>query len=325
MKILITGVTGFAGCHLVSWLSQRQGSAVELFGVSRRGRWPAGFKQLKKCLRVLRFDWSSPRPLATLLRDLKPEAIFHLAGDTNVAGSFRAPSLAWKANWRTTFFLFEALRAWGGRPRVLLASSGAVYGQAEEVVTEQTELRPNSPYGASKAAADLLAGQVWRSDGIPTIRARLFNVCGPGLPPTLALGSFVQQIVAIERGRARPVLQTGKLSTARDYLHIRDVVRCYVELLQKGASRPAPRPGKKEDRSADRSRPAASGRRPAPARGRDEAGTRAGLEAGVRAQAGAGRNAGVRPPAGALAPLRHCRGKPYHTVMFLTSVRERRT
>lgn len=234
MRILITGVTGFAGCHLLSFLGETKLGKLRIVGLSRRGKFLPGFEHLSRTIRLERDDLQSVGHLLKLLRAEKPDRIFHFAGYTDAARSFREPAAAWQGNWRTAFTLFRAIQRWGARPRVLVASSAAVYGNSVDAVTEESTLLPVSPYGVSKAAADLLAGQAFLSDGIPTVRARLFNVCGPGLPSTFALGAFVSQIVAIERGQRPPVLKVGDLTAERDYLPIRVVVRAYWDLVEKG-------------------------------------------------------------------------------------------
>lgn len=234
MKTLITGATGFAGSHFLERCRARGDEASGLVGLSRTGDWLPGFRDLRAYVRLRRFDWTSVARLKAILKQEQPDRILHLAGYTDPAGSFRDPAAAWEGNWRTTFTLLEAIKSWGGRPRALFASSGAVYGQADGRITESAELRPNSPYGASKAAADLLCHQVWKSDGLHIIRARLFNVSGPGLPDTLALGQFVRQIVAIERGEQEPALKLGDLSAERDFLDIRDALAAFEALMEHG-------------------------------------------------------------------------------------------
>lgn len=232
MRILVTGANGFAGVHLLERL--RREPALELLGWSRSGQWLPGFADLEDAARLERIDWTDQADLRSRLLEFQPEAIFHLAGYSNPAASFREPEAAWAGNWHLTFRLLTALVDIGLKPRVLLASSGAIYGEAVGTITESTELRPGSPYATSKAAADLMAYQMHRSHGLPIIRARLFNVCGPGLPATFALGEFTRQLVAIERGEQEPILKHGNLEAERDYLDIRDVAEAYWQLLQHG-------------------------------------------------------------------------------------------
>src|SRR5439155_26103726 len=125
----------------------------------------------------------------------------------------------------------------GRRPRLLYVSSGLVYGDAgpgEQVCTEETPLKPASPYAASKAAADLLSYQQTRSPGLDVVRVRPFNQLGPGQSADYAVARFASEIVAVERGVKPHVELRGDLNARRDLTDARDMVRAYVRLLEVG-------------------------------------------------------------------------------------------
>lgn len=172
--------------------------------------------------------------LAELVRREAPEAIVHLAGYTHPGRSFSEPLAAWHGNLTLTLDLLAAVVQSGLRPRVLLVSSAAVYGEVAGTITEETPLAPLSPYGSSKAAMEALAQQVGQASRLPIVRVRTFNLCGPGLPIGFALGDFTRQLIDTERGLAEPVLKVGNLSAERDYLDVRDAVAGYGLLLEKG-------------------------------------------------------------------------------------------
>jgi GDP-4-dehydro-6-deoxy-D-mannose reductase len=160
-----------------------------------------------------------------------------LAGYAQVGQSFREPEAAWDGNLTATRRLYEAVARWGGRPRILFAGSGLVYGDGEEPGKPQDEgcvLRPTSPYASSKAAADLVSYQYTRNPGLDVVRARPFNHIGPTQSPQFAVAHFAKQLVAIERGVRPAVLETGNLSPQRDLTDVRDTVGAYVLLLEKG-------------------------------------------------------------------------------------------
>jgi GDP-4-dehydro-6-deoxy-D-mannose reductase len=235
MRNLVTGITGFAGSHLAEALLER--GEGELFGLSRSGAAPAGPGRLAAAVRVYACDLSDPAALGEVLRDLQPQCIYHLAGYANAGQSFREPQAAWRGNLWATLALYEAVVAWGGRPRILFVGSGLIYGDTEtpdQACDESCLLRPTSPYAASKAAADLASYQFWRAPGLEIIRARPFNHIGPRQSPQFAVAHFAQQIAAIERGERPPVLETGNLSPRRDITDVRDVVRAYRLLMQRG-------------------------------------------------------------------------------------------
>ena len=134
--------------------------------------------------------------------------------------------------------MLDTLQDWGKKPRIVLVSSGLVYGEPEahgRGCDERSLLRPESPYAASKAAADLLGYQTWRSAGLDVVRARPFNHVGPRQSTEFAVAHFARQIVEIERGCRPPVLETGDLHSRRDLTDVRDVVRGYLLVAEKSA------------------------------------------------------------------------------------------
>lgn len=235
MRILITGITGFAGGHLAEALAAR--GERQLFGLSRRADWPAHWRQLAAQVVLRACDLADGAATEAVLRDVRPDCIYHLAGYANVGQSFHEPEAAWSGNLTATRALYEAIGRWGGSPRLLYVGSGLVYGDAtgpEQVYTEEAVLRPASPYAASKAAADLASYQYTRAPGLAIVRVRPFNHIGPQQAPDYAVAHFAQQIAAIERGLQPPVLETGTLGAWRDLTDVRDMVQAYICLMHGG-------------------------------------------------------------------------------------------
>jgi GDP-4-dehydro-6-deoxy-D-mannose reductase len=234
MRILITGACGFAACHLAEvW----QETGAELFGLVRRENWLPGFTHLANVLQLRYADLLHAEQLEPLLRDIEPDVICHLAAYSDAGRSFQEPEAAWAGNLLATRNLYDAVLRWGGKPRILFVSSGAVYGDARTpgtMFTEESELRPNNPYAVSKAAADLLSYQYYRTHGLHIVRARPFNHVGPGQTTRFALAHWASQIAAIERGEKPPVLHVGNLAPERDFADVRDVVRAYRLLVSYG-------------------------------------------------------------------------------------------
>jgi GDP-4-dehydro-6-deoxy-D-mannose reductase len=237
MKILITGITGFVGGHLTERLLQDGGH--ELHGLSRVGVWPAELSHLRGVAELHAVDLLRAAGIEHLLIDLRPDWIFHLAGYANTGKSFQEPMQAWEGNWRATFNLYEAIAHSKVRPRVLYASTGLIYGGtggADRPLGETEPLSPASPYAASKAAAELLSYQVTRHPGLDVVRVRCFNQIGPRQSPEYATANFARQIAAIERGEQPPVVETGDLSGRRDLTDVRDMVRAFVALMERGGA-----------------------------------------------------------------------------------------
>jgi GDP-4-dehydro-6-deoxy-D-mannose reductase len=235
MRILVTGVTGFAGGHLAEALAEQPG--VEVVGLARRDTWPAEWRHLDGRVALWPLDLCDRPALEAKLQTFQPERIFHLAGYAHAGQSFREPDMAWIGNLKATRSLYDAVVRWGGRPRILFVGSGLIYGDVEPgepPPQEDAPLRPGSPYACSKAAADLLSYQYTRSPGLDIVRARPLNHIGPRQSPRYAVAHFAQQVAAIERGRQPPVLDTGNLTPVRDLTDVRDVVAAYRLLMDHG-------------------------------------------------------------------------------------------
>ncbi|HEV3204182.1 MAG TPA: GDP-mannose 4,6-dehydratase [Gemmataceae bacterium] len=236
MRILITGVTGFAGGHLAETLST--GRNKELFGISRRGEWPAEWHHLKGVVTLLSCDLCDSTTLENILQNqIKPEGIFHLAGYAQAGKSFEEPDQAWTGNLTATRSLYEAVARLKFPPRIVYVGSGLIYGDLDpgcHAHTELSPMRPANPYAASKAAADLASYQYSKFPGLEIVRARPFNHIGPRQSPQFAVAHFAQQIVAIEKGRKTPLLETGNLTPLRDLTDVRDVVEAYCLLMDRG-------------------------------------------------------------------------------------------
>src|SRR5207248_6421611 len=172
-------------------------------------------------------DLCNGKHVEAVLRDVRPQAIYHLAGYASAGRSFAEPDAAWTGNLTATRSLYEAIIRWGGRPRILFVGSGQVYGEGGSCEIAQNEegvLRPSSPYAASKAAADLASYQYSRAPGLDIVRARPFNHVGPRQSADYAIANFARQVAAIARGLQPPVLETGNLESRRDLSDVRDVV-----------------------------------------------------------------------------------------------------
>ncbi len=235
MRALVTGASGFVGGHLAEHLVAEGDLVV---GISASGRWPADLAHVGRSARIERFDLidSGEEELAELLRRKQPEVIYHLAAQSNPQQSVSDPRGTWALNLGGSLNLLEAAKASGLRPRVILVSSGTCYGDpAPEFipVREDCPYRPNNPYAASKAAADLLGVQHHLGHGTDVVIVRPFNHAGPRQSPRYVLAGLASQVADVEAGR-REGVDVGNLDVVRDFTDVRDVVRSYRLLASHG-------------------------------------------------------------------------------------------
>ncbi len=235
MRALITGISGFVGGHLTEHLIA-QGDVV--VGLSVSGRWPLELEHLGKCARIEQLDLAdcTETDLASYFNRKQPEVIYHLAAQSNPQESLADPRGTWALNLGGTLNLLEAIKASAQRPRVILISSGVCYGNPASEwipVREDCPLRPNNPYAASKAAADLLGVQHHLAHGADVVIVRPFNHAGPRQSLRYVLAALAAQVVEVELDR-RDCLEVGNLDVVRDFTDVRDVVRAYRLLAQTG-------------------------------------------------------------------------------------------
>jgi GDP-4-dehydro-6-deoxy-D-mannose reductase len=212
-RALVTGHSGFTGRHLVSYL-RTGGYSVSGFDRSNGD------------------DIRDYAAIARVVRATQPEVVFHLAA----ALKSQDPQELYSVNVLGTVALLDALAELDTPPVVVIVSSSAVYGRTPSgrPVSERTLLRPQTHYGASKLAQEQVAMRYFYAHGLSVVRVRAFNLLGPGLPITLACGSFVDAIARLEQADTVEPLRTGTLSSARDFTDIRDVVRAYGVLAERG-------------------------------------------------------------------------------------------
>lgn len=185
-------------------------------------------------------DVTSDDSIVHAVKAVRPEWVFHLAAQSSVSASFAQPLATWDVNATGTLRLFEALdRVEIPQVRVLVISSAEVYGRVpdrEQPIRETRPLLPTTPYGASKAAAEMAALQADARGRVSVVIARSFNHFGPGQEEHFALPSFARQLVRIRQGSTEPVLKVGNLDVRRDLLDVRDVVHAYLRLMVNDAS-----------------------------------------------------------------------------------------
>jgi GDP-4-dehydro-6-deoxy-D-mannose reductase len=219
-RLLITGAGSFTARHLVALLRASR-PALEVWGTDLTDAVPEG-------VRGVAADLTRPEEVRALLAEARPVRVLHLAGV-----STPDPERCYAVNLDGTRRLLEACAALTPAPSVVMVSSAAVYGLTrpeETPVREETPLRPVTPYGASKAAAEIAALSMHRRGLVPVTVVRPFNLVGPGLGPGFAPSDFVAQALALRDG-GEATIRVGNLEPRRDFVDVRDAARAYLDLL----------------------------------------------------------------------------------------------
>lgn len=232
MKILITGITGFAGSHLADYILANHPS-VELHGTRRWRSKDDAAGHLNERVIFHECDMTDSHNVYRVIERVKPDRIFHLAAQSYVPASWDSPAETFHTNVVGQCNLLEAikhLRPSGYDPVVQIAGSSEEYGNVtrdELPIKETNELRPLSPYAVSKVAQDFMGYQYWKSYKIRIIRTRAFNHEGPRRGEVFVISNFAKQIADIEKNHRRNVIWVGNLEAIRDFSDVRDIARAY--------------------------------------------------------------------------------------------------
>lgn len=230
MRVLITGMNGFAGKALCEFLLHETHWSIIGLSSTTHGERPSTRVQWWQ------IDLRDPDPIQRLIKYERPDLIFHLAAQANVPLAWQNPWGTYETNVRGTLNLFDALIVNKVTPRILVVGSNEVYGapsSPDDVpFTEDHPLRPNNPYGVSKLAAEKLALQYRYSHGLDVLAVRPFNHIGPEQNANYVVPGFARQIALIEAGRQEPVIGLGNMIAQRDFTDVRDIVRAYFQVVR---------------------------------------------------------------------------------------------
>jgi len=233
-RAFITGITGFVGSHLAELLL-REG--LEVYGLCRWRSRTENIETIKEKINLVEGDLLDLTSLQRAMIDIRPDFVFHLAGQSFVPASWASPAATFEINVVGSCNLFEAIRTAKIDPVIQIACSSEEYGLVKEdevPIKESNPLRPLSPYGVSKIALDYMGYQYYQSYKMKIIRTRAFNHTGPRRGEVFVCSSFAKQIAEAEAGLRKPILLVGNLEAIRDFTDVRDMVRAYWLAVLKG-------------------------------------------------------------------------------------------
>ena len=233
MRILITGAAGFVGKHLIKYLQSDGQSDISVLALNQK---EADFLG-KYGVNIHISDILDMDNLKTVICDINPDHIYHLAAQSSVELSWINPAFTADVNIIGTINLIEAVRIANKNPRILLIGSGDEYGnvQVQDMpLNENTKLAPTSVYAITKICQNMLGSVYVNAYNMDLVMTRAFNHIGPGQSQIFVVSDFCKQMVGIEKDKVEPIIKVGNTAVKRDFTDVRDVVRAYALLMQKG-------------------------------------------------------------------------------------------
>jgi len=218
MTVLITGMDGFVGAHLEAHLRGLGQAPVPL---ELHGEW---------------VDLTDAEKVSHAVHDISPDRVYHLAAAASVSRSFQDAEGIFKVNVLGTRNLLEAVKLHAPSARVLVVSTGEVYGMVKKghpPLSEDHPPAPANPYAISKLDAEIQC-EMFLSQGLDIRRVRPLGHTGPGQSLGFVAPDFASQVAAIKKGRQEPRIKVGNLSTEREFSDVRDVVRAYALIMERG-------------------------------------------------------------------------------------------
>lgn len=231
MRSLIIGATSFSGKHMCEFLRDKGQEFVGTVLAIQE----ASDKDL--AYHLVEMDLRDLSAIVRVLKEVQPQYIFNFAAQSSVELAWKNPGMTVEVNVNGALNLFQAIRQAQIDPTVILIGAGEEYGRVDfnQLPTSEVQrLAPGNIYAATKACQTMMAQIYHKAYGLKLIVARTFNIIGPGQSDHFAVSNFCRQAVLIEKGAREPVLRVGNLNIQRDFTDIRDVVRAYWMLAERG-------------------------------------------------------------------------------------------
>lgn len=229
-KILITGGTGFAASHLVEELYRRGQRDMHLTAYRDDG---AFVKQFVEPNNIHAVDLTDYQATQNLIKEIRPEEIYHLASLSNVGDSFEKRKFILEKNTSLQLNLLEAIKNFAKDSKMLHVSTALMYEASNQAINEQTPLGPDNPYALSKLIQDMMAYTFVKSEKLNIVRVRPFNHIGERQTLGFVVADLACSIAKIEKGK-QDALCVGNLDSIRDFSDVKDIVNAYILLMEKG-------------------------------------------------------------------------------------------
>jgi GDP-4-dehydro-6-deoxy-D-mannose reductase len=216
VRLLVTGLSGFVGSFIKP--------VIPCESLSTLGK---------------EVDVRNLAELTSAVRSVRPEAVLHLAAQTSIPRSFKAPLETFEINFLGTYNLLSALSALDFTGRMLFVGSADIYGVVDPLLLPITEAhlpKPRSPYAVSKFAGEALCFQWSQTAKFEIVMARPFNHIGPGQDPGFVVANFAKQVIEVQRKLRPAIIEVGDLNATRDFTDVRDIVNAYILLLKHGSN-----------------------------------------------------------------------------------------
>jgi len=230
MKALIIGGAGFVGNYLIEHCKRDWQWSVHVTKMPNE-------TIANPDVSIHDLDILEKKEITALLRTVRPDYIFHLAAQSSVAVSWKNPALTIDVNVKGSINVLDAIRELDYSPRILLIGSGEEYGHilpGETPISERNTPRPGNIYAATKACQNMIGAIYAKAYQMQIMMVRAFNHIGPNQSPLFVVADFCRQVAEIEAEMRPPVIHVGNLAAERDFTDVRDVVRAYALLIQKG-------------------------------------------------------------------------------------------
>lgn len=226
---LVIGAAGFVGKYLIDEMVT---NGIKAYATKLPHETLVGLSA-----KVYNLDIMDKNAVTALLFEVRPDYIFHLAAQSSVGLAWKKPGLTVDVNIKGSLNVMDAVRELYYKPRVLLIGSGEEYGYiqpGETPITETNPIRPGNIYAATKVCQNMIGNIYSQAYDMELMMVRAFNHIGPGQAPMFVVSDFCKQVAEIEKGLREPVMKVGNLAAKRDFTDVRDVVKAYVKLVQKG-------------------------------------------------------------------------------------------